>query len=68
MENVIAEEVAAELAAAVQVYEATPVDPLDFFRYMYAELTPELRAQFAELKAYLDSQKAPTVRPHAATV
>lgn len=68
VEKVIEEEVAAELAAAVQAYEATPVDPLDFFRHTYAGLTPELKAQFAELKAYLESQKAPAARPHAATV
>ena len=40
--------------AAIQTYEQCRVDPLEFFEHMYAEMTPELRAQQAELKAYLN--------------
>ena len=34
-------------------------DPLAFFEHMYAEMSPELRAQRAELKAYLDRKRVP---------
>ncbi len=33
-------------------------DPLAFFRHMYAEMTPELQRQLAELRTYLERQKA----------
>jgi pyruvate dehydrogenase E1 component alpha subunit len=68
IEKVIEEEVAAELDAAVRAYEAYKLDPLDFFRHMYGELTPELAAQMEELKAYLDGKNAPAPRPDVAPV
>ncbi len=63
IERVIDEEIAAELDTAVRTYEAYKFDPLAFFKHVYAEMTPELRAQQAELRAYLDSKKAPVEPP-----
>ena len=59
VEQVIDEEIAAEIEAAIQAYEQCRADPLGFFEYMYAEMTPELRAQHDALQAYLDGHKAP---------
>lgn len=60
VEKVIDEEIAAELDEAVRRYETQRVEPLEFFRHVYSELTPELQAQMAELKAYLDRKQVPT--------
>lgn len=59
VEKVIDEEIAAELEEAVRNYETYAADPLAFFDHMYAEKTPELIAQRAELQAYLDQKKNP---------
>jgi pyruvate dehydrogenase E1 component alpha subunit len=67
VQRVIDEEIDAELATAVKSYESYKADPLAFFDHMYAELTPELAAQRAELKAYLESKKAPSPNPAPAT-
>lgn len=58
VQQVIDEEVEGELEQAVHDYEAHRQDPLAFFDYMYAELTPELEAQRAELAAYLERKRA----------
>ena len=58
VEQVIAEEIAGEVDAAIQTYEQSRVDPLELFEHMYAEPTPELRAQRDALKAYLNGQMA----------
>jgi len=68
VEKVMDEEIAAEIAAATQAYEACRADPVEFFEHMYAEMTPELRAQQAELKAYLASQHSTAPQPDAARV
>ncbi len=60
VEQVIDEEISAELDQAVRNYEAHRFDPLAFFEHMYAEMTPDLRAQQAELKAYLNRKKIET--------
>ena len=46
----IESQIDAEIADAVQRFEATPPpDPLTMFDHAYAELTPDLEAQRAEL-------------------
>ena len=52
-------EIAAETEQAVREYEQYRQDPAEFLRHMYAELTPELQAQQAELQAYLKRKHAP---------
>lgn len=46
------EEVKKEIDEAIVFYENYKHDPYAFFEFMYAEKTPELEAQLAELKAY----------------
>ena len=58
IEKVIDEEVDAELAAAVRDYEQCRADPVAFFQHMYAEPTPELQRQMAELRAHLEGSPA----------
>ncbi len=58
IQAVIDEEIAAELDRAVRDYEASRVAPLEFFEHVYAEMTPELEAQRAELKAALEAKRA----------
>ena len=53
-EKALADEIKQEIDAAVEVYENTQHDPLDMFRNMYAETTPELKEQMEELKAHLE--------------
>ncbi len=53
LEQELDAEIKAELDEAVRKYEAYKFDPTDFFNHMYAELTPELREQMQELRAYL---------------
>ncbi len=54
----IDERIAAQLDEAIKNYERHQPDPLEFFKYMYAEMTPELEAQMRELEAYLDRKKS----------
>jgi pyruvate dehydrogenase E1 component alpha subunit len=68
VEKVMDEEIAAEIEAATRAYEACRADPTEFFKYMYAEMTPELRAQQAELKDYLARKHVPAPQPDAARV
>ncbi len=63
VEQVIDEEVTAEIDEAIRSYEAYRTNPLELFDHMYAELTPELERQRAELQAYLSRQ--PADRPQA---
>jgi pyruvate dehydrogenase E1 component alpha subunit len=50
LESDIESQIDAEIADAVQRFEATPPpDPLTMFDHAYAELTPDLEAQRAEL-------------------
>ncbi|MBK9121158.1 MAG: pyruvate dehydrogenase (acetyl-transferring) E1 component subunit alpha [Phycisphaerales bacterium] len=58
-EKLIEEEIVAELDEATRIYEEHGADPLAFFDFMFAELTPELAAQKAELRAYLASRNTP---------
>jgi len=64
VEKDMEEEVTAKLAEAVAKYEQIEADPTAFLRHMYADMTPELQAQMAELKAHLgntaESASAPT--------
>lgn len=62
VQKVIDEEMAAELDEALRTYETYQFDPLEFFRHVHAELTPELRGQMAELEAHLDGRKTPVER------
>jgi pyruvate dehydrogenase E1 component alpha subunit len=66
VERVIDEEIAAELEREVQAYESYRFDPTDFLKQQLAEMTPELRAQYAELKRYLESRQPPTATPQPA--
>jgi pyruvate dehydrogenase E1 component alpha subunit len=51
----LAEQIDAEIAAAVQRFEATPpADPLTMFDHVYAELPPHLQAQKEELSERLE--------------
>jgi pyruvate dehydrogenase E1 component alpha subunit len=69
VQKVIDEEIAAELEREVAVYENYRFDPAAFLNHQYAELTPELRAQAAELKAWLESRKQPpAAKAHPARV
>src|SRR4029450_14056170 len=50
LENDIESRIDAEIAEAVQRFEATPPpDPLTMFDHAYAEIPPDLEAQRAEL-------------------
>lgn len=68
VEKVIDEEVAAELDAAVRSYESHRTEPTEFLEHMYAEMTPDLIAQQAELKAYLAGKHTPAPQPDLAAV
>ncbi len=57
IEQVIEEEITAELEAAVRQYEQQTVDATEFLRHVFAEPTPELRAQLAELEAHLAARR-----------
>lgn len=67
-ERIIEEEIDRELKEATHVYESTVADPLEFFRHMYAEPTPELQRQIAELQAELAAREHPQPRGAAAQV
>ncbi len=54
VEQVIEEEIRRELDEAVARYEQYQSDPCDMFRYMYAEMTPELQRQYEELRQHLE--------------
>jgi pyruvate dehydrogenase E1 component alpha subunit len=64
IQKVIDEELAAEIDAATRTFESYRAHPTEFLEHMYAQMTPELRAQQAELKAYLARKHAPTPLPH----
>jgi pyruvate dehydrogenase E1 component alpha subunit len=64
VEQVIDEEIRKEIDAGVAGYEKYVADPYDMFRHMYAEMTPELKKQMAELREHLDGQPpAPHTEP-----
>ncbi|MFO0838622.1 MAG: pyruvate dehydrogenase (acetyl-transferring) E1 component subunit alpha [Phycisphaerae bacterium] len=54
IEKVIEEEIRRELDEAVVKYEAYQHNPYELFDYMFAERTPELERQHAELRAHLN--------------
>lgn len=62
IETSFEEEIKAEMDAAVEAYENTVHDPYEMFRNMYAEMTPELREQMAELRVHLEDG-APATEP-----
>lgn len=63
IQKVMEEEITREMDAAAAVYEKYKADPTDMFKYMYAEMTPDLKRQMAELKEYLDGGKAGEAQP-----
>lgn len=65
VEKVIEEEVTAQLEAAVRAYESYRSEPLEFFRHMYGEMTPDLKVQAAELRTYLESKNSRASAPPA---
>jgi pyruvate dehydrogenase E1 component alpha subunit len=65
IEQEIDDEVREELAAALREYEAYRLEPYAFFHHMYAELTPDLRAQMAELRTYMGEGQPPAATPAA---
>lgn len=67
-EGALEEEIGEEIDAAVAAHEQYQVDPCEFFKYMYAELTPELTRQMAELESYLSPAPAPEARSAPARV
>jgi hypothetical protein len=48
---------------AVEAYENTDAGPLEFFDHMYAERTPELEKQRAELQKYLSVKNKRRISP-----
>ncbi|MBK8914239.1 MAG: pyruvate dehydrogenase (acetyl-transferring) E1 component subunit alpha [Phycisphaerales bacterium] len=64
MQALFEEEIRKELDAAVAYYESYKHDPLELFKYMYQEMTPELRRQMAELEQHLGAS-APKGAAHA---
>ncbi len=69
LESALKEEIDAEIDRAVEIYENTEHDPFEMFRHMYAEMTPDLRRQLAELKEHLESPPpAPLPREEAGDV
>lgn len=58
VQAVIEEEIASSIDAAIKLYEQYQPDVYDMFRHMYAEMTPELQRQMAELKAHLENGQA----------
>jgi pyruvate dehydrogenase E1 component alpha subunit len=66
IQALLEDEIRKELDAAVASYEKYVPDPFDMFKYMYAEPTPELERQRAELRAHLDGAKVP--ESHAAAL
>jgi pyruvate dehydrogenase E1 component alpha subunit len=63
IEKVIEEEIARLLDEAVKSYETFQVDKYQMFKHMYAEPTPELQRQEAELRAYLENGQAEATPP-----
>jgi len=64
VQKVIDEEIERQLDEAVKKYLAATVDTYEFFRHMYAGMTPELARQEAELRRYLgDGQRAASGQP-----
>lgn len=59
IEAELEKEIRAELDAATRTYESYEPNPYGMFHYMYAEQTPELRRQEAELRAVLEPQASP---------
>lgn len=55
IQALLEEEIRKELDAAVAAYEKYVPDPYDMFKYMYAEPTPELKRQEAELREFLEN-------------
>ncbi len=53
VEQVIDEEIKAELDEATKTYEGYRVRPTEFLEHVYAEMTPELKEQMRTLRAYL---------------
>lgn len=66
VQALLEDEIRKELDAAVTIYEAYKHDPYGMFKHMYAEMTPELQQQMAELKEYLEGQTS-NAPAHAAT-
>lgn len=61
IQALLEDEIRKEIDQGVERYELYRHDPFDMFRFMYADPTPELKAQEEELRAYLNGQA-----PHAA--
>ncbi len=57
IEAVIEEEIKREIDEAITKYEHWTADPYEIFEFMYAEKTPELVKQQAELRDYLENGK-----------
>lgn len=64
VEKLIEEEIRRELDEAVASYERHQSDPYDMFKYMYAEMTPDLKKQMAELREHLEGDHSGS-RPSA---
>lgn len=60
IKQVMEEEIKKEIDEAVAFYESFKHDTYELFDYMYAEPTPELERQRAELRAYLEDGEAAT--------
>lgn len=58
VQTVIDEEIARELDEAVKNYEGHRIEPLEFFKHQYAEMTPDLQRQHSELAQYLANKAA----------
>jgi len=58
IEAELEKEIRAGLDESTRYYESYESNPYDMFHYMYAEPTPELRRQEAELRAHLEPSNA----------
>ena len=65
IQAVMEEEIRKELDAAVAKYETYRHDPYDMFKYMYAEMTPELKRQMEEFRAHMEKNGKPAPREAA---
>jgi pyruvate dehydrogenase E1 component alpha subunit len=65
-EEFIEQEIRQELDQAIAEYERYEFDRYEFFEHMYAEMTPELRRQQAELREHLETP-LPTAEAVAAS-
>jgi len=66
IEQLLEEEIRKELDRGVAEYERYQYDPYEFLRHMFAEPTPDLQRQEAEMRASLENGKPQPAPPRSA--